>query len=120
MANEVDFDHQLTALWASEFRRGWLSRGRLKLYVRSGYHVIDARITKCLDIANVSCRPTGQGTFTRFIEWLEIDFMPRTGGVVFVENIINPRLASFLDRRGYTRDRQFTHRYLKVDKRETD
>lgn len=119
MASKENFDRQLTALWASNFRNGWLSRGRLKVYVRAGHHVIDGAITKCLDIANVVALPQGKGQFTDFINWIESDFIPRTGGVIYVENVLNERLRGFLLRRGYTKTDKWQHYYLKVDKRET-
>lgn len=114
------FDKQLTALWNRDFSRGWLKLGTVSVYFRRCYHVIDGAMVPCLDIANVNVVPPSKGKFTELLDWLEIDFMPRTGGTIFLENVINERLRPYLLRRGYTKDDKFQHYRKKVEKRATD
>lgn len=114
------FRGQVGALWRRDFSRAWLARGPLSVYMRVGYHMIDGKLTRCLDIANAVSKTKGRGHFTRFLDWLENDFMPSTGGTIFVENVINQRLQVYLTRRGYTRDREFLHWYLTVNKHAPD
>lgn len=109
----------LEALVDGKARNGWVSGGGLKLYARAGYHMIEGKITKCLDLASVEAEHPGNGAFTLLIEWVEQTLLPAHGGVVFVESIINPRFAEWLQRRGYFPQNQglgLSNMYKKIKK----
>lgn len=88
------------ALLRGDARNGWVHGGGLKLYLRRGYHMINDEITMCIDVANVAADNPGNGAFTAFLDWLEPSVALHSG-VVFVENILSPRLHQYLEARGY-------------------
>lgn len=92
-----------TALMDGKLRNGWFSDAGLKVYLRCGFHRVEAdSIAKCLDIANVEADEPGKGAFTLFLNTMEelVSKHP-TVHYVFVESIQNPRLTAFLRERGY-------------------
>jgi len=96
----------------SKLQNAWLSepcpRGRdvrIEVYVRRGHHVLtkDAGDTfPCLDLANIQVvkEYRGHGYFTKFLSRAEKEASNR-GWAIFVESILEPRLAIFLKKRGY-------------------
>lgn len=80
----------------------WVCAEGMDMYLRHGLHFIDGRVTACLDIANVLVSSPGKGLFTEFLDAVEaLVAQHPTVHYVFVENIMNQRLAVFLRKRGY-------------------
>ncbi|MDD5371251.1 MAG: hypothetical protein PHQ40_19385, partial [Anaerolineaceae bacterium] len=76
------------------FRIDWVD-----VYLRTGRRFIYEEPEFCITIANVQVAPSkkkGKGIFTRFLESVE-----ELGYTVYIENVLNPRLADFFNRRGY-------------------
>ena len=72
----------------------------IEIYVRNlGYHSVDGELIGFLDIANITIKKKGKGTFTHILDYLE----PKTN--IFIENVLNERLASWLakNHKGYMR-----------------
>lgn len=87
--------------------RRWLTLPdyRMNLYARCTSRVLDDRkVHKTVDIATVKVGDNhrGKGHFKRFIAEVE-SFAMLHGLTVFVESVHNARLASHLQRRGYSR-----------------
>jgi hypothetical protein len=80
--------------------RAWTKAGGISVYLRNGYHVIDGIPMHCVDIANITVNPKGTGRFRGLLDWLELQLRTE-GGVVFVENVTEPRLRLFLLARDY-------------------
>ncbi len=82
----------------------WLEDPSIRVYVRRGYRLLGeqslgSRLATVLDIANVEASARGQGRFTKFLDYVERN-EPFEG--VFIENVLDLRLANFFLRRGYT------------------
>lgn len=77
-----------------------------RLYLRSGgYHLIGDKGERCLDLASVEIDEDkgGKGNFAGVLAHL-IGLARQHGiAVLFVENLLNERLASYLERYGMTR-----------------
>lgn len=54
-----------------------------------------------LDIANVSFEQQGTGAFTRYLDHIEAEAERRGLKEITMENIFNPRLIPFFEKRGY-------------------
>ena len=81
----------------SPLRCYWMSLRFIDVFVRKGHHLIDGKVARCFDIANVNAREKGEGHFTRLLEHLEnvkIEF-----DYLYVESILNERLEEFFNRR---------------------
>ncbi len=91
---------QLLYFFEWKGKRTWLLAGPMEFYVRKAHHVIDDKMVKTFDIANVNIDKShrGHGIFTMLLEEVEA-----LGMNVYVEQIINPRLFTFLEKRGYAR-----------------
>lgn len=78
----------------------WLETPRLKVYLRSQRRVIKDEILLAMTIANVTANPTGQGTFTLFLQQLfvELHQRPRYQALV-VEQVLTRRFARYFQRR---------------------
>ena len=76
-------------LW-SNLRNAWVREPGIELYVRRSI-----RIGVDIDLANMNADVLGQGALTRFLDKYELHL------VFCVENIHNPRLPAYLERRGY-------------------
>lgn len=84
--------------------RSWVCDENLNIYMRRGYHCLykGAISDVCLDIANVEATSPGNGAFTRFLEQVEEKVRQSEAcHHVFIESILNVRLAGYLKRRGY-------------------
>ena len=80
------FDHFLKDIW----RNAWVREPGIELYVRKSI-----RKGVDIDLANMNADVLGQGALTRFLDKYEPHH------VFCVENIHNPRLPAYLERRGY-------------------
>lgn len=84
----------------------WTRGGGLTVYMRRGGHAIDGKFCTCLDIANITVDEPGNGVFTEFLTKIEQEIKMKIDRqnsckYIFVESIMNPRLADYLKRRGY-------------------
>lgn len=68
----------------------WVREPGIELYVRRSI-----RVGVDIDLANMNADKMGQGSLTRFLDKYEPHH------IFCVENIHNPRLPSYLARRGY-------------------
>lgn len=91
---------------ASGLRNHWLKEdnGNLSVYVRrsrrtmtseDGMYIPDPPYFDAIDVASVVAQNRGTGSLTRFLDRIEAT------NHVFVENVFDDRLRSFLTRRGY-------------------
>lgn len=83
--------------------RSWifLSDFNLKLYFRRTRRYINGEVCETLELASFEVDgELGQGNFTAFLEHVE-PYARLEGVILFVENVLNDRLADFLRRRGY-------------------
>jgi hypothetical protein len=74
----------------------------MDVYVRRSKRYIDKEMVECLDLAtvNVDDRHRGKGHLTKFLPRFEQEAM-RLKRVVYLENILEPRLVPFFLRMGY-------------------
>lgn len=96
----------LQAFLADErIRNIWIVEKHISVYVRRGVHYINEELKKCFDIANIEVDEDyqGKGIFTKFLGRVEQAAKERNL-VVYIENILEPRLVGFFERRGYARD----------------
>jgi hypothetical protein len=63
--------------------------------------MIEEELISCVDIASVSMNHKGQGEFTRFLDWLISNYSKKS--VIFVESVLEERLNSFFDKKGFIR-----------------
>lgn len=93
----------LEDLLASWQTSAWLTyERRFKVYVRKSRRYIDGKMYPALDIGNMSVpeKHHRKGYFTRFLTLLEATADER-GDLVYIENILEPGIVGFLERRGY-------------------
>jgi hypothetical protein len=83
-------------------RNEWLHDAKMSIYVRYVQRFFGVKNERqaCLDLASISVHKPGRGTFTAFLTKLEKKY----SGVIYIENVLTPRFARFLDKRGYLRD----------------
>ena len=82
----------------------WISENHITIYVRKSNRLIEGKMTECLDLATVEVDEDerGKGIFTTFLHRFEQE-AKKLNRVVFVENIMNPCLESYLvKKQGYT------------------
>lgn len=80
-----------------ERQNAWVRDSGLSVYLRHSRRKIANQYIDCVDIANVTARPQGKGTFTSFMEFLEAQPLN-----LYVENVHSPRLVKWFTRRaGY-------------------
>ncbi len=92
-------DEFITGQWALAKNTYVREAGFRSLYVRLGSRNIDGvTYPRVLDIANVTARKPGRGTFGRLLELLEADY---PDVAVYVESVLNPRLLGWLPRHGF-------------------
>lgn len=85
--------------------------GFASLYVRINRRSLNGRIyNKVFDIASVEvkARQRGKGIFTKLVERL----LAR-GLIVYVESVMNDRLAAWLERNGFTRIDRYDRSYFR-------
>lgn len=93
----------LEKFFYSKLPNGWVKEGNLAAYLRKSiHHTHPRRQYAFLDIASVEVHPSyqGRGLFTRFLKRCEAIARIHHRGV-YVENILNPKLAAFVYRQGY-------------------
>ena len=74
-----------------------------KIYVRRSQRLINRKMTQCLDLGTIEIHEDlrGQGVLSAVLEALE-ELNP--WGTVFIENVLDPKLADALRKRGYITD----------------
>ena len=90
----------LDAFMCSSLRNSWVEEpGFSRLYVRKGLHYANGRKMNTLDLASFEVRHKGRGVFTRFVAGLG----ERFGLPLFVESVLNDRLAMYLPTIGFSK-----------------
>lgn len=74
----------------------------LALYVRIGFRKLPGskELIDTLDLANIRITPEGNGWLPHILKWLVESKKSRT---IYVESVLNERLALYLERDGWTR-----------------
>lgn len=89
-----------------ERKNMWIEYPNFRIYVRKGFHTLPPfrAFKDTFDIANISVDEASQGKGI-FTEWLTAaeDIAKEFELTPYVENLLNPRLAQWLSRRGYCR-----------------
>jgi len=83
------------------FWNEWLRCVGGDVYIRISQRKFDGMMYKCIDVSNVGWPPhlRGQGRFGSMLQLIRSECqLP-----IFVENVLPPRLAAYLERRGFTR-----------------
>lgn len=75
------------------------------MYAKVQYHLINGQYIRLISIDSLNLKESecGKGTFTKFIGELE-NLAKEIRCPVYVNSVINDRLAAFLERRGYQRE----------------
>lgn len=85
----------------------YIMLGKIKAYVRKGYHVIDGSIVRTFDLANFECaaRYRGKGLFRALVPQLKAELATNAHCAaikgIYVENVLNDRLAKSLPSMGF-------------------
>jgi hypothetical protein len=78
---------------------------KVKLYLRRSFRFLNQNICDdVLDIATVEARYQGRGSFKRVHAELEQTAIEMGCKAIYVESVLDPRFATFLERIGYRRD----------------
>jgi GNAT superfamily N-acetyltransferase len=84
----------------------WLEYDHFRVYIRKAQRTLPPfrMFFDVIDVANISVQESHQGKGI-FTEWLTAaeDIAKETDRIVFVENVLNKKLAGWLERRGYSR-----------------
>jgi hypothetical protein len=78
----------------SQWRNAWIHEGDLELYVRRTSGGFEEKWGH-YQLANMSALTPGNGSLTRFLNKYEQQYQ------FYIENILDKRLVSFFERRGY-------------------
>ena len=91
----------IDSFMSSKLRNAWLQTDSVNMYVRKGVHIIDGQLTNTFDLASITIAENkrGCGLFKEIILYIESLGLP-----VYVESILNPKLADMLERHGYSLD----------------
>jgi len=82
--------------------RSWISNDLMQVYVRVAYRYINNIGYRTFEIASVQVYNPGKGTFTAFLkEVLLLCFEDNYIQVIYIENVLNERFASFFDKLGF-------------------
>jgi hypothetical protein len=82
--------------------------GFSSLYVRVAKRYIEGKMQTTIDLANMTAKRPGKGTFTRLVERL----MTQYGMIIYAECVLNPRLAGKLVRMGFVQHNDSDSYYL--------
>lgn len=83
----------------SDLRNAWCVKGPFKFYVRRGLRFLNGERLKVIDLATIDSSKPGSGKLGELFTELEQAAKDYDG--LFVENVLNRRLCSWLERRGY-------------------
>jgi hypothetical protein len=88
---------------SSESRNSWFSNKNIEVYIRMSWRNIgEEELVKVLDIANISAKKTGEGTFTELLNELEMYVKDSlVTNCIFIENVVTDQFAGFFRKRGY-------------------
>jgi hypothetical protein len=101
MAVSIKLDRSLRTLLekflASHARNEWLMTGQLSVYVRKGHHIVNRHMYLFIDLANITVieEMRSCGLFKQTFELFKSS-CGKTYQGVYVESVLNPRLASHL------------------------
>ena len=76
--------------------------GFASLYVRVAKRHINGKLQTTIDLANMTASKPGNGAFTKLVERLRAQY----GLIIYVECVLNPRLAAKLVRMGFVQHTQ--------------
>lgn len=78
----------------------WIHDGNLSIYIRKGYHPVDGKIYKFLDLASIAISEElqGKGIFTEFLNLL-LQKYPDIN--IYVESIHNPAIRHICQKFGF-------------------
>lgn len=93
---------QLHQFLNSNTRNLWITSPGISVYVRKGRHYLgtDKKISKTLDIANITIKPAGMGKFTRWYPGIRQICIAFDLDAVYFENVLNSRFAMTLEKMG--------------------
>ena len=84
-------------------RNQWFELRGMRVYLRHGFHSIKnaqlAAVANCIDLASVEVYNEGKGTFTKFLDKLEVLMDEIPDKSLYVENVLSERFANFFRRR---------------------
>lgn len=102
-----EYTEQLQAFLLGKYNNAWIHHGDIAVYVRRGHHTLPPlrAIVDTFDVANIDVPQAKQkqGIFTRWLTMAEELAYEQGFTAVFVESVLNPHLARFLTKRGYTK-----------------
>lgn len=112
------YNEDLQAFLNSSLRNTWIKYPNFEVYVRKGYHLLEGKQAITFDVANIHVHEEarGKGIFSTWLDMVETMAHEEGFDAVYVENLLNPLLANFLVRAGYTRTgpMDLSSYYLKV------
>jgi GNAT superfamily N-acetyltransferase len=90
-----------TAVNAGE-RNPWVYGKFTDFYFRNTRRMINGEIYPSIDVSNISVKPKykSKGVFKSLMDFIEEEYRHR---LIYVENILEPRLIEFFIKRGYSR-----------------
>lgn len=96
----------LTRFLTGKAISGWVEHGPMLLYVRMSVHAVDGRVWRTFDLANLDIPyedDRGKGTFKKMVVTLceNLPSLLPDREALYVENVLNPRLADHLRNEGW-------------------
>ena len=104
---------KLDAFIAQALTKDWPANSYVRepgfssLYVRVAKRYIDGEMQTTIDLANMTASRPGNGAFTRLVERL----MAQYRLIIYVECVLNPRLAAKLIRMGFVQHKHDSSSY---------
>lgn len=98
---------RIVAFIKTSVRNEWIYHEHIHIYVRKGFHALPETpfVRDTFDVAtvNVDEAMQRQGIFTAWLTIAEQQAKKHGFAAVFVESVLNPQLAQWLARRGYSK-----------------
>ena len=93
----------------SNFRNSWVKEPGIEIYIRRC--LLTSRNAD-FEIANMVAKTPGKGALTKFLDKYEPEY------AFFIECVLNKRLWTYFERRGYTCVQLMNRHYVKVKENE--
>lgn len=87
-----------------EARNRWIDYEAFEIYVRKGPRIIENKRYECFDIANINSNSPGSGRLGFFFSDLNKMLKSTEYEVIFIENVLNYRLALSLVEKHYFKE----------------
>ncbi len=84
---------QLYAFLKQAYRNKWIHDDKMKVYIRKGYHCINNKFSKTLDIASIEVFIPGNGIGTSFIN---IAHTINSFEATYIESVLNEKFLKHL------------------------